>query len=130
MLVGVAFARPRRVFRLGHGQNDQEKENQGRRFGRRVRELRKRANMTQEALGNAAGVNFKFVGGIERGEENPSLSIILKLATGLGVEPGELFELEHVQSERALRAQARTLLDETSPADIQRFVRIMRALSR
>jgi len=109
---------------------DKEIRDQGRRFGRRVRELRKRANMTQEALGSAAGINFKYVGAVERGEENPSLSIIIKLATGLGVEPVELFELEHVQPERTLRAQARKLLDETSSADIQRFVRIMKALSR
>ena len=109
---------------------DKEIRNEGQRFGRRVRELRKRANMTQEALGSAADVNFKFIGGIERGEENPSLSVILKLARGLGVEAVDLFDLGHVQPERALRTQARKLLDEAPADDVQRFIRIVKAISR
>ena len=51
------------------------------------------AGLTQQGLGERADVNYKFIGGIERGTENPTVAIIFKLATGLEVEPRDLFEL-------------------------------------
>lgn len=54
-------------------------------FGRRVRELREAAGMTQEVLAAKARLHRNYVGGIERGERNLSLDSIAKLATALGV---------------------------------------------
>lgn len=61
-------------------------------FGRRVCELRKGAGLTQESLAHAAGMHWTYVGQIERGERNLSFKNLMKLARGLGVEPGELLE--------------------------------------
>lgn len=55
------------------------------RFGRRVRELRKKKGMSQEALALEAGLDRSYVGGVERGERNISLVNIEKLARALGV---------------------------------------------
>ena len=60
-------------------------------LGQRVRALRRAAGLSQMALGEAAGLDHTYVGGIERGERNPTLEAIAKIATGLGVEIGELF---------------------------------------
>jgi transcriptional regulator with XRE-family HTH domain len=61
-----------------------------RRFGTRVRELRKARNLSQEAVALRCGLDRSYVGGIERGENNLSLINIHRLAEALGVEAGEL----------------------------------------
>ncbi len=62
-------------------------------FGQRVRELRekKRPEMSQERLAQAANLTTSAVSNIERGEKSPNLSTILKIAYGLKVKPAELF---------------------------------------
>ena len=60
-------------------------------FGRRVRELRKKADLSQEQLAELAGIHWTYLGGIERGTRNPSLVNIGKIADALGVPPADLF---------------------------------------
>lgn len=61
-------------------------------FGRRVRELRIQKGITsQMALANKAGLDRTYVGGIERGERNPSLKNIEKIAKTFGLSLEELF---------------------------------------
>ncbi len=61
-------------------------------FGARVRLLRLKAGLSQEKLADICGLDRTYVGGIERGERNPSLKIILGVATALRVQPSVLFE--------------------------------------
>jgi transcriptional regulator with XRE-family HTH domain len=61
------------------------------RFGRRVRELRKARGLSQEQLAEKADLHYTYVGGIERGERNPALVNIGRIAAALGVSPAELF---------------------------------------
>lgn len=62
------------------------------RIGANVRRLRKAKGLSQEALAHEAGMSMRYLAGLERGEENPSLLFLVKLAEALGVEPGVLFE--------------------------------------
>lgn len=59
-------------------------------FGKRVTKARKKTGMTQEALADAAGLHWTYVGQVERGERNLTYKNILKLARGLEVDPSEL----------------------------------------
>jgi transcriptional regulator with XRE-family HTH domain len=61
------------------------------RFGRRVRELRERRGWSQEQLAAQCGLHRTYVGGIERGERNPALLNIGRIAEALGVEVRDLF---------------------------------------
>lgn len=61
------------------------------RFGERVREIRKRKGLSQEALALACELDRTYIGGVERGERNISLINIYRIAEALGVEPRELF---------------------------------------
>jgi len=70
-------------------------------LGRRIRALRKSTNLTQERLGERSAISYKHLGAIERGEENPSLSVLQKIAKGLGVEISELFSFQHEETDSA-----------------------------
>lgn len=60
-------------------------------FGQRMRDLRKRqGGMSQDDLARETGIHPTSIGRLERGNREPKLTTILRLADGLGVEPGEL----------------------------------------
>jgi transcriptional regulator with XRE-family HTH domain len=60
------------------------------RFGLRVRELRKAAGHSQEAFADKCGLDRTYVGGIERGERNLSLRNIEGIAKALGISLSDL----------------------------------------
>ncbi len=60
-------------------------------FGDRIRKLRVDKKLSQEEIAHRAGVHRTYLGGIERGERNPSLRNIAALAKALGVNLSELF---------------------------------------
>lgn len=62
------------------------------RVGANVRRLRKAKGLSQEALAHEAGMAMRYLAGIERGEENPSLAFLVKLAEALNVGPAALFD--------------------------------------
>ncbi|MDO8185969.1 helix-turn-helix transcriptional regulator [Conexibacter sp. JD483] len=55
-----------------------------------VRRLRAERGLTQEQIANAAGLALSDVGRIERGERDPGVRVLAKLAHGLGVEVEDL----------------------------------------
>jgi len=62
-------------------------------IGDAVREARGRRRLTQDKLGWRARLHRNYVGAVERGEINPTLRIIIRLARGLTMEPSELLKL-------------------------------------
>lgn len=61
-------------------------------FGERVRTLRNALGLSQEKLAEKAGVHRTYIGMIERGEKNITLSNIEKIASALGVSVDTLFK--------------------------------------
>lgn len=59
-------------------------------FGTAIRSLRQDRDVSQERLALDADMDRAYVGGIERGERNPSLANIFKIADALGVPPSEI----------------------------------------
>ena len=59
-------------------------------FGRALRELRTERGISQERLAEIADLDRTYVSGIERGERNPSLTNIVKLADAVGVKVSDL----------------------------------------
>jgi transcriptional regulator with XRE-family HTH domain len=70
-------------------------------FGRAVRRRRAEVGLSQEALADRAGIHRTYIGGIERGERNPTLLMIHRLARALGVLPTRLLEPDEPQTARA-----------------------------
>lgn len=59
-------------------------------FGETVRDLRSSQGYSQEEFAARASVHRTYIGGIERGERNPTLSTICKIAHALRVAPVDL----------------------------------------
>ena len=60
-------------------------------FGKRLRELRKAQGYSQEGFALTVELDRTYIGGIERGERNPGLKTILRIAEALEVPAAELF---------------------------------------
>jgi transcriptional regulator with XRE-family HTH domain len=97
-----------------------------RRFGNRLRELRVARRLTQAQLGEACGLSTKYVGAVERGEQNPTLKVLDKLATGLQVELAELMVVEHQDAPKVLRTKLQAKIKTASDDDLRRMFQLAR----
>jgi transcriptional regulator with XRE-family HTH domain len=61
-------------------------------FGRRVRQLRKKRNWSQEKLAEMSGMHWTYIGQVERGERNLTLQSIQSIARALRMKIANLFE--------------------------------------
>ena len=61
-------------------------------FGQRIRRLRITKQLSQEKLAFEANMHRTYLGGIERGERNPSLKNIEAISKALGVKLSDLFQ--------------------------------------
>lgn len=80
-------------------------------LGTRLKEIRNKKGVTQESLSELAGINPKYLSSIERGKENPTLNIILKLVETLNVGIDELFYGIDIEETKNRRRLIDTLLD-------------------
>ena len=69
------------------------KSQPGEAFGKVLRALRVERGLSQEALALEAGVQRNYVSLIERGVNQPTITIIFKLATALEMNPSQVVEL-------------------------------------
>ena len=61
------------------------------RFGKALRERRRKLGVSQEEFADLCGLDRTYVGGIERGERNLALVNIEKLAKALKISLSDLF---------------------------------------
>jgi transcriptional regulator with XRE-family HTH domain len=73
------------VAKMAHAENVQ------RSLGRRIRELRSKRGWTQEQFAGICGIHRTYLGHVERGEKNVSLSTVLRVANALGIRVTALF---------------------------------------
>lgn len=59
-------------------------------FGENMKKLRRERNLSQEDCANICGLDRTYLSGLERGKRNPTLLVILKIATELQVDPRKL----------------------------------------
>ena len=61
-------------------------------FANKLIAIRKEKGLTQEALALLCGIDRTYIGRLERGERNPSLLILDKIAKGLEMEISQLLK--------------------------------------
>src|SRR5438034_9284316 len=99
-----------------------------REFGRRIRELRQEARLTQEKLAAKAGMDYKYLGGVERGERNLTMDNAERIVRALGAEPFEVFAfcLDKGSSGDADRQRFSHLLKGADPATRAHLIRLVK----
>ena len=97
-------------------------------LGKRIRTLRKAKKMTQEQLASVADSGAKYISELERGEANVTIALVSKIAEGLGVATGELFENAHEADCVELRKEVNRMVSEVDDEKIALLYRMMKAV--
>ncbi|MDF1587996.1 MAG: helix-turn-helix transcriptional regulator [Gammaproteobacteria bacterium] len=63
-------------------------------FARNLKEIRSKANLSQEELADLAGLHRTYVGSVERGERNISIDNMERLASALAIDIKDLLRNE------------------------------------
>jgi transcriptional regulator with XRE-family HTH domain len=98
--------------------------------GRRLRALRREAEMSQEELADAAGVTAKYVSQVENGHANPSLEVLHALSEkGLKIPLAAFFAYDT----RGRRAhdeirEVQVLVASRPKSERRRLLHVLRAL--
>lgn len=87
-------------------------------FGRKIKEYRKKKNLTQAQLAELVNVDDKHISCIESGKNFPSPDLIERLATSLDVEPKDLFEFYYLQDAEDLKSDIITMLDKLNKDEL------------
>ena len=95
-------------------------------FGLRIKELRKKCNMTQEQLAEKLGVFPKQIGNIETGTTFTTMANLEKLAKIFGVEINELFNFNHQKTRDELIKEIYTLIESANKEQIQIIYKLLK----
>ncbi len=103
---------------------------QKRLLGKRINEIRKRQGLSQERLAERASISAQYVSNIERGKENPTLDLLLRLAEALRVSLGQLCDFETVEdlNRRKMRSSIGAILKKSDPDQLRLALKLLRSL--
>lgn len=83
-------------------------------MGARIRDLRRRRQMTQEALAELCGYTSSYIGQVERGLKNPSVRCLSRISEALGVPVSDIVAGPESKADQAIDR----LVDMLREADI------------
>jgi len=63
-------------------------------YGKNIKKLRERANLTQAVVAKKAGINVNYFAVIERGEVATSPDNLLRISKALGVNISEIMKIK------------------------------------
>ena len=106
------------------------KTDEKRLIGLRIKELRKSKGLSQEELAERAETSPNYLSRMERGTENPTLDMLIKLANALEVEMWEMFDFGHEVSLKELRETMSSFLKELDDEKLRMAVKLLRAVVR
>lgn len=93
------------------GVRDPEVQRQLQSIAANVRRHRTALSLTQEQLGEAAGITYRYLQDIEGGRKNLTIDTLVKLARALGVPPLQLMQTARLLPARVGRPRQRSRQD-------------------
>ena len=83
-------------------------------LGKRIKEIRKQKNLTQEQLAELIQIETGSLSAIESGRHFPSLPTLEKISTTLDVELKQLFEFNHLVTAEKMKDSISKNIDSLS----------------
>ena len=99
-------------------------------FGLRIKHLRETKDWTQEYLAEQMDISTNYLSSIERGKENPTFDLLVKLSKALEVEMWEMFDFGHEKSQKELQKALAEFYNNMDEESLRLAVRILRAIIR
>jgi len=99
-------------------------------IGMRIKEIRRSKGLSQEQLAEKADINSKYLSRMERGTENPTLDMFIKLADALEIEMWEMFDFGHVVSHKELRGAIQNITKTADEPTLRLALKVLRAVTR
>lgn len=93
-------------------------------LGLRIKELRKKAELTQAKLAEIISIDAKHQSCIENGKNFPSADLIEKYAKTFKIEPSELLLLSHSISRKELIKKLDALIKSSNDKDLNIIYRV------
>lgn len=98
-------------------------------FGKRLKAARIAAGVNQGRLARALDVDPKHISRLEGGKVKPSFDLVCQAGRFLKASPAILFELDAAEENAsALKEQIRRLLETADVKQLQRSLRVLKAL--
>ncbi len=97
-------------------------------LGKRIKELRKYKNFTQEKFAELLNIDAKHLSRIECGKTQPSLNLIKKMSNIFDIEISKFFETSHLKEKNEMIFEINKILKSASPNLIKAFYKILVAL--
>ena len=99
-------------------------------IGKRINELRKKQGLSQERVAERADINPNYLSRIERGKENPTLDMLIKLSHALGAEMWEMFDYAHIGNRKGLQKDIQKLAKAADEASLRLTLKVIRAITK
>ena len=84
--------------------------------------------MTLDALGEAADLDPNYLGQVERGKQNPTVTTLAKIATALGADLTTLMNITAQADARTLRRNITRRLSKMGAEELRMVQRVLDAL--
>lgn len=97
-------------------------------FGKRIQEIRKRQNFSQEQVAEKAGISSNYLSRIECGKENPTFDMLIKLSEALAAELCEMFDFGHNVNAGKLREVIKIFSQKADEQTLRRVYQMIKIM--
>jgi transcriptional regulator with XRE-family HTH domain len=98
-------------------------------IGARIKELRRKAGLTQEELAERVGLDSRHLSRLEVGRHFPSLQSLERIAAALDVPLAEFFQFPGEEDIRTLRANIAKFAKRSSEAQIRLAAKVLKLVT-
>ena len=99
-------------------------------LGSRIKSLRVQKGLSQDKLGELSGLNGKYLGEVERGNSNISITNLSKISDVLDVPFLSLLNIEHEQDRTELVKELHQMIDGADDSQLKIIYRVLEAVIR
>ncbi len=108
---------------------DEQKQQVMQATAERIRQLRRQRDLSQEELALRSGVNTVYYGQIERGQKCPTVDILYRIASGLGIPLSDLLRFDAPPDIEDMTAYMEQLVKKVPPGKVPQIIKILEAVT-